>query len=222
MGQSKILVRCFSSIPKFRPLKIHNFENTSNHTTAPSPSYFEAETKVINLLNRRPIPPPFVFNLILLSVVKNKDFNSTLKIGQKFLLHRRLFDSHTLHIFMNCCCSVNQVQNAYSLVSLLIKCGFELGTIIFNTLLKGLVLEGRVFEAFQLSELMRNQGIFMSEVSYAILIRGLCDSNQVGSVLFLLNRIIKNEFPDIYPNVVIFGTVIASLFKYERYEMAFH
>jgi len=123
---------------------------------------------------------------------------------------------------MNCCCSVNQVHNAYSLVSLLIKCGFELGTDTFNTLLKGLVLEGRVFEAFQLSELMRNQGFFMSEVSYEILIRGLCDSNKVDSALFLQNRIINNEFSDIYPNVVMFGTIIASLCKYERYEMAFH
>lgn len=108
----------------------------------------------MNLLNRRPIPPPYDFNQILYSLVKNHDFKSAMKIGHKFLLHRRLFDSHTLHVFMNCCCSVNEVKNAYSLVSLLIKCGFELRPFTFNTLLKGLILEGRISEAFQLSELM--------------------------------------------------------------------
>lgn len=89
VGQSKIL-RCFS-IPKFRPLTIPKFEKnpkfekSSTHTIAPSPSYLETETKAKNLLNRRPIPPTYEFNQILHSVAKNKDFNSALKIGQKFL-----------------------------------------------------------------------------------------------------------------------------------------
>ncbi|KAL0836895.1 hypothetical protein Bca101_088785 [Brassica carinata] len=92
----------------------------------------------------------FLFGL----VAKTKQHDLVLHLRKQMELEGIAYDLYTLNITINCFCRLR-----------CLKLGYEPDTVTFNTLLNGLCLEGRVFEAVELVDYL---------ITLNTLVNGLC------------------------------------------------
>ncbi|CAH2080435.1 unnamed protein product [Thlaspi arvense] len=89
--------------------------------------------------------------------------------------------------------------------------GYSASVVTFNTLMNGLILEDRTFEAIELfKKLTKTREIVPDSVTYGIIINGLCRTGNVDRAVRLLRVM---EETNCKPSVLIYNTVIDNLCK---------
>jgi pentatricopeptide repeat protein len=80
----------------------------------------------------------------------------------------------TLGVLINCFCHLNRVDFSFSILTRILKLGFQLNCIILNTLVKGLCLQSKLAETMKLVNIMEKIGYKPDAVTYRTIMNGLC------------------------------------------------
>uniref|UniRef100_A0A251UEP8 Putative pentatricopeptide repeat protein n=1 Tax=Helianthus annuus TaxID=4232 RepID=A0A251UEP8_HELAN len=104
-------------------------------------------------------------------IVKMKQYSTALSLFKRVNMMGIPTDLYAINISINCHCRLNQVPYGFALLATLFKQGYSHNQVTYNTLINGLVLADRVFEAVELFK--------------KLLIEKLCDPDQFmyGSVI---------------------------------------
>ncbi|KAJ0772027.1 putative tetratricopeptide-like helical domain superfamily [Helianthus annuus] len=118
---------------------------------------------------------------------------------------------YTINISINCHCRLNQVAYGFALLATIFKQGFPPNLTTYNTLIHGLVLADRVFEAVELfKKLLREKVCEPNQIMFGTVINGLRKVGHTSKALELLNFM---EAGSCKPCVEQYSTVIDSLCK---------
>lgn len=126
--------------------------------SAPSPGgprsetsvIFQASTSLLLLLKMRPLPPVDRFNRVLVAFVEMKEYFVSISLFKDMCVFAIPVDVGTNSIIINCFCHLNEVDYGFSLLGGIIKRGFFPDVITYNTLLRGLISQGKSVEAERL------------------------------------------------------------------------
>ncbi|KAL8498802.1 hypothetical protein ACS0TY_021943 [Phlomoides rotata] len=158
-----------------------------------------------------PLPSVVDFNKLLGALVKMKHHSAALHLFDRMLERDAPVDLCTFNIAIDCFCHVNHVDFAFAILGNLVKRGIRPGVVTFSTLIKGLFLEGKVAEAQKLFlKLLREKICDLNEVTYLILINGLC---KAGHTLRARDLLLILEKGRCKPDIKAYNTVIDSLCK---------
>jgi pentatricopeptide repeat protein len=80
----------------------------------------------------------------------------------------------TLEVLINCFCHLNRVDFSFSILTRILKLGFQPNCIILNTLVKGLCLQGKLAKTMKLVNIMEKIGYKPDAVTYGTIMNGLC------------------------------------------------
>ncbi|XP_019158037.1 PREDICTED: putative pentatricopeptide repeat-containing protein At1g12700, mitochondrial [Ipomoea nil] len=120
-------------------------------------------------------------------------------------------DVYTINIVMGVYCRSSRVDCGFCVLGVVFKCGFEFDVVTFTTLIKGLVLDNNIVEAVGLfKKLVRENVCKVDQITYGVLINGLCKAGHTQNALDLLT-VMQEEGPK--PNTIVYNTVIDSLCK---------
>lgn len=86
--------------------------------------------------------------------------------------------------------------------------GYQPNTVFLNTLLLGLCINDEVMKAFHFHNDLIMKGFKMNQVSYGVLINGLCKVGEYGAYVRILRQI---ESQLVTPNAVMYNTSIDGL-----------
>ncbi|KAL3850015.1 hypothetical protein ACJIZ3_011897 [Penstemon smallii] len=164
-----------------------------------------------DMLRRRPLPYVIHFNKSLTSVVKMKQYSIALLLFDEMRQLGVPAHDYTMNIAINCYCLLNRVDFGFSILCNFFKCGIQPNVTTFNTLIKGLFLEDRVFEAEKLfKKLLRERLCEPNEITFLIVVNGLC---KAGHTLTAFDLVMLLEKGRSKPNVRVYTTLIDSLCK---------
>ncbi|KAH6758015.1 hypothetical protein C2S52_023096 [Perilla frutescens var. hirtella] len=153
---------------------------------------------------RDPIPSVVDFTKLLSSVVKMKQCSVALSLFDEMLQRNAPVNHYTLAIDIDCFCRLKRVGYGFAIMGIQIKYGYEPPNVItFNNLIKGLFLVVKVY-----SKLLREKLCEPNEVTYLIVINGLCKASHTLPALDLLGFLEKESYN---PNLKVYTTVIDSL-----------
>ncbi|KAI3704976.1 hypothetical protein L1987_75206 [Smallanthus sonchifolius] len=99
------------------------------------------------MLQRQPPPSIFQFTKLITLIVNMKQYSTALILIKQMRLIGIPASIYTMNISINCHCRLNQVTYAFALLATIFKQSHPPDFTTYNTLLNGLVLADRVFEA---------------------------------------------------------------------------
>ncbi|MFS7958375.1 putative tetratricopeptide-like helical domain superfamily [Helianthus anomalus] len=139
------------------------------------------------MLQRQPPPNIIQFNQLITLVVKMKHYSTALSLFKQMRLMGVPSDLYTMTISINCHCRLNQVTYGFALLATIFKQGHPPSLATYTTLIHGLVLADRVFEAVELfKKLLRDKLCEPNQVMYGTVINGLCKVGHTNKALELL------------------------------------
>ncbi|KAJ0909551.1 putative tetratricopeptide-like helical domain superfamily [Helianthus annuus] len=163
------------------------------------------------MLQRQPPPSIFQFNQLTNLFVKMKHYSTALSLFKQMRFMGIPSDLYTMTISINCHCRLNQVTYGFALLATIFKQGHPPSLATYTTLIHGLVLADKVFEAVELfKKLLRDKLCEPNHVMYGTVINGLCKVGHTTKALELLTFI---ESGSCKPCVHHYNTVIDSLCK---------
>ncbi|KAM0069088.1 putative tetratricopeptide-like helical domain superfamily [Helianthus debilis subsp. tardiflorus] len=163
------------------------------------------------MLQRQPPPSIFQFTQLMSVIVKMKQYSTALKLFKQMRLMDVPVSILTMNISINCYCRLNQVAYGFALLATLFKRGYSPSLATYSTLINGLVLADRVFEAVELfKKLLREKVCEPDQVMYGSVINGLCKVGHTSKALELLTFM---ESGSCKPCVEQYSVVIDSLCK---------
>ncbi|KAL8495354.1 hypothetical protein ACS0TY_019494 [Phlomoides rotata] len=159
----------------------------------------------------KPLPSAFDFTKFLGALVKMKQHSVALHLFVKMLERDAPVDLYTINTAIDCFCHVNRADFAFAVLGSLVKRGVRPSVVTFNTLIKGLFLQGKVAEAQKLFlKLLREKICELNEVTYLIVINDLCKAGHTLRARDLLMILEKGRCK---PDIKAYSTVIDSLCK---------
>nr|AYM00875.1 pentatricopeptide repeat protein [Salvia miltiorrhiza] len=191
--------RHFSSYPRF------DFESIRKPD--------DAVTLFRDMLRTDPLPSVILFTKLLSAVVKMKQYSLVLHLFDEMLQRNAPVDHYILSIAIDCYCRMKRPDFGFAILGIFFKRGYEPTVVTFNTLIKGLLLVGRIPEAAKvLWKLSVYQLCEPDERTYNIMINGVCKA--VGSLeaIDLLCSLEKGK-GICKPNVYAYSAVIDGLCK---------
>ncbi|KAL3726887.1 hypothetical protein ACJRO7_031740 [Eucalyptus globulus] len=117
-----------------------------------------------------------------------------LELYRKMKLSGVVPSVHTCNLMINVLCKGGDVNRAFELV------------VTFNTLIRGLHRDSRVWEAERLVDLMKRSGINPDVITYNTLIRGFCNCGKWDKAFSLFDQLKSNGHS---PSLVTYNTLIA-------------
>ncbi|GJT69543.1 putative tetratricopeptide-like helical domain-containing protein [Tanacetum coccineum] len=109
------------------------------------------------MLHRNPPPCIIEFNKLITPIVKMKHYTTSLNLYKKISLVGIPQDLYAMNISINCYSRLKQVNYSFALLATIFKLGHPPDSATYATLINGLVLADRVFEAVELfKKLIRN------------------------------------------------------------------
>ncbi|KAJ0729910.1 putative tetratricopeptide-like helical domain superfamily [Helianthus annuus] len=163
------------------------------------------------MLQRQPPPSIVQFNKLMTLIVKMKHYSTALSLFKQMRLMGVPVSIPTMSISINCHCRLNQVAYGFALLATIFKQGHPPDLATYNTLIHGLVLADRVYEAVELfKKLLREKVCEPNQVMYGTVINGLCKVGHTTKAFELLRYM---ESGSCKPDVVQYNTVIDSLCK---------
>lgn len=115
---------------------------------------------------------------------------------------------YTLNIAIDCFCRLKRPGFGFAVLGIFFKRGCEPTVVTFNTLIKGLMLVGKIEEAAQLlGKLLAEKLCVPNERTYSAMINGLCKAGATFKALELLDLLENGNCKlDVYAyNIVIDG-----------------
>ncbi|KAJ0909554.1 putative tetratricopeptide-like helical domain superfamily [Helianthus annuus] len=138
------------------------------------------------MLQRQPPPPIFQFTQLISLIVKEKQYSTALILLKQMKLMGIPANIYTINISINCHCRLNQVAYGFALLATILKQGHPPSLATYTTLIHGLVLADRVFEAVELfKKLLREKVCEPDQVMYGSVINGLCKVGHTSKALEL-------------------------------------
>ncbi|MED6167329.1 hypothetical protein PIB30_001752 [Stylosanthes scabra] len=191
---------CFFSHSPF-PVAINN--NNRNNVD-------DAVASFVTLLNKHHLPSVVEFNKILGSLVKLKQYPTSVSLFRQMDFRAITPDLVTLNILINCFCHLGLMDSAFSALAKIIKLGHDLNVITLNTLMKGFCINNKVKEALEFHDKVKSMGFQFDEVTYGILINGICKIGRTRAAIEFLQKLEKHP---VKPDVITYNTVIDGLCK---------
>ncbi|KAJ0906266.1 putative tetratricopeptide-like helical domain superfamily [Helianthus annuus] len=163
------------------------------------------------MLQRQRPPSIIQINQLMTLIVKMKQYSTALSLFKRVNMMGIPTDLYAINISINCHCRLNQVPYGFALLATLFKQGYSPNQATYNTLINGLVLADRVFEAVELfKKLLREKVCEPNQVMYGTVINGLCKVGHTSKALELLRFM---ESGSCKPGVAQYSAVIDSLCK---------
>ncbi|KAJ9556681.1 hypothetical protein OSB04_011295 [Centaurea solstitialis] len=162
------------------------------------------------MTQRQPLPSVVKFNQLLTAVAKMKHYSCSIHLFKQ-MTAIGVPVPFTTTIVIKCFCQMSCTREGFAIVGYGFKHGVLPNVITFNTLLNGLVLEDRVFEAERLFKKLIKERLCEPDVStYTTMIKGLCKFGINDTAIALL--ILMDE-RGCKPDVMTYSTIIDSLCK---------
>ncbi|KAJ0558652.1 putative tetratricopeptide-like helical domain superfamily [Helianthus annuus] len=181
--------------------------------TAGSTKVDDALQMFDEMLQRQPPPSIFQFTKLINGIVKMKQYSTALSLFKKVNLMGIPTDLYAINISINCHCQLNQVAYGFALLATIFKQGYSPDQATYNTLINGLVLADRVFEAVELfKKLLREKVCEPDQIMYGTVINGLCKVGDTSKALELL-RFMESVSCKCKPYAEHYNAVIDSLCK---------
>ncbi|KAJ0909576.1 putative tetratricopeptide-like helical domain superfamily [Helianthus annuus] len=163
------------------------------------------------MLLRQPPPSIIQFTQLISVIVKKKQYSTALILLDQMKLMGIPSNIYTINISINCHCRLNQVAYGFALLATIFKQGHPPSLATYTTLIHGLVLADRVFEAVELfKKLLRGKLCEPNHIMYGIIFNGLCKVGHTSKALELLRFM---ESGSCKPGVEQYSVVIDSLCK---------
>ena len=148
-----------------------------------------------SMIQSRPLPTGIDFNRLFSGIARTKQYDLVLALCNQMELNGISHDLYTLSIVINCFCRCRKLGFAFSAMGKIFKLGYEPNTITFNTLLNGLCLEGRVFEAVELVDCMVLSQHVPDLITLNTLVNGLCLQDGLSEAMSLIDRMVDSVYP---------------------------
>nr|AYM01009.1 pentatricopeptide repeat protein [Salvia miltiorrhiza] len=133
------------------------------------------------MVRTQPLPYASVFSKLLITVVKMKQYSLALHLIDEMLQRHVPVNHYTLNIAIDCYCRQKIPDFGFAILGIFFKRGYEPTVVTFNTLIKGLLLVGRIPEAAKvLWKVLVYQLCEPDEHMYSTTINGICKA--VGSL----------------------------------------
>ncbi|CAN6902071.1 unnamed protein product [Brassica oleracea] len=145
-------------------------------------SLYNEDGSLESVIQSRPLPTGIDFNRLFSGIARTKQME----------LNGISHDLYMLGIVINCFCRCRKLGFAFSAMGKIFKLGYEPNTVTFNTLLNGLCLEGRVFEAVELVDCMVLTQHVPDLITLNTLVNGLCLQDGLSEAMSLIDRMVAN------------------------------
>ncbi|XP_012832969.1 PREDICTED: putative pentatricopeptide repeat-containing protein At1g12700, mitochondrial [Erythranthe guttata] len=163
------------------------------------------------MMRVRPQPSVFELTKQLQVIVKMKQYSVALKLFDEMRQWGAPVNVYTMNILINCCCHLRGVDFSFAVFGSFLKHGYEPNVTTFNTLLKGLFLDGNVAEAEKLfKKILTLKLCELDDVTILTVIDGLCKAGRVHTARDLLLLLEKTIYK---PSVKAYSAVIDCLCK---------
>ncbi|XP_057780956.1 putative pentatricopeptide repeat-containing protein At1g12700, mitochondrial [Salvia miltiorrhiza] len=165
------------------------------------------------MMRTEPLPYVTVFNKLLSVVVKMQQNTLALHLFDEMLQRDVPINHYTLNIAIDCYCRQKRPDFGFAILGIFFKRGYDPTVVTFTTLIKGLLLVGRVPEAAKvLKKLLVFRLCEPNERTYNTMINGVCKA--VGSLHALeLLCLLEKEMGICKPDVYSYTAVIDRLCK---------
>ncbi|GAA0147343.1 hypothetical protein LIER_07067 [Lithospermum erythrorhizon] len=185
-------------------LLVRSFENAGKLNFAKEVLIWEAE-----LSNERGgVVSPFVYNILLNSLVKTNQVKGAIDFFKDHILRLRSFSLSTssFNIVIIGLCSTGKVDKAMEFFGFMKSLGCFPDTVTYNALINGFCKIGDVERARELIKEMQLQGgVSPNVVTYTSIISGCCKSHKMDEAVNLLDEMIGLG---IRPNLFTFNVLI--------------
>lgn len=158
-------------------------------------------------------PPPTVihFTQLLTALVKMKHYSLVLSLFRDMRNLSIPVNIVTFSTAINCCCHMNRLDYAFSLLGMIIKCGFTPNDFTYTIIIRGLISRDEAVEAESLfKKLVRFKDIQHNVVTYNTIIDGLCKKGHTYMAITLFKYMQRKGCK---PNIVTYSILIDSLCK---------
>ncbi|XP_038693107.1 pentatricopeptide repeat-containing protein At1g62670, mitochondrial-like [Tripterygium wilfordii] len=155
------------------------------------------------------LPGVFVWNVIVDRICKEGDLEQALKLIYEMQDQGILPNSRTYHAIIKRLCDEKMSEKALALISFMVKFG-SLHINCFNTMINGLVKQSLPREAWKACKGMLGLGISLDIVTYTVLIKLFCRTNEMEKAWFLFAGMKKRG---LMPDVVTYTTMMAGYRK---------
>ncbi|PWA77828.1 tetratricopeptide-like helical domain-containing protein [Artemisia annua] len=204
-------------------IRISPFSASFHSQSSPKPfivTNLNDALKVFDEMSQaHPLPSVVEFTQLLNDITKMKHFSSSIRLFNRMCALGVPVNEYTMSIVINCCCHLHRSNDAFAVLGSCFKRDIVPNTAIFNTLLNGLVVEGRIREAERLLvKVITNKLCEPNVVMYSTMIKGLCKTRDYVQAVGLLKLMDKSGCK---PNVVAYSTVIDSMCKHKMIDDAF-
>ncbi|GJV70513.1 putative tetratricopeptide-like helical domain superfamily protein [Tanacetum coccineum] len=159
------------------------------------------------------------FTQLLNDDTKMKHFSSSIRLFNRMCALGVPVDEYTMSIVINCCCHLYRSNDAFSVLGSCFKRNIIPNVPIFNTLLNGLVVEGRTREAERLfAKVITNKLCEPNVVMYNTMIKRHCKTHDYVAANDLLKLMDESGCK---PDVFAYNTIIDSMCKHKMIDDAF-
>ncbi|KAL8096589.1 hypothetical protein AgCh_037523 [Apium graveolens] len=163
------------------------------------------------MLKMKPLLPAMQFSQLLAGLVRMKEYSVGVSMFRDMCVLCVPVNICTYNTVINCCCHLNRLDYAFSLLGGIIKRGFVPNVVTYSTLIKGLLSQDRPVEAEHLfKKLILFNEVQPNVVTYSIIIDGLCKTSNTLKAVKLFRNMGKKGC---IPNTVTYSTLIDALCK---------
>ncbi|KAJ9557198.1 hypothetical protein OSB04_011812 [Centaurea solstitialis] len=123
----------------------------------------------------------------------------------------------TFNMLVDAFCKEGLVEDATSVMNLMIERGKDPNLVTYNSLIDGYCLRGEIEKAREVFDSMRIRGLIPDVVTYSSLLNGYCKSLKIDEAMHLFHEITEKGMK---PNVVTYSTMLQGLFRVGRCKAA--
>ncbi|GAB2287575.1 hypothetical protein Dimus_021947 [Dionaea muscipula] len=155
-----------------------------------------------------PLPSIDDFNHLLAAIAKMKEYFMVVKLSRYLEISLGVRPNHcSLSILVNCYSHLDCLDLGLSLMGKMMKLGWEPDGVTYNTLLNGLIANGRWRQMAELVDKIMVDGFSPDLVTYGTLVKWLCRRGEVADVIYLIPKM------DGRLDVVIYSMILDGLCK---------
>ncbi|KAE8660949.1 hypothetical protein F3Y22_tig00116944pilonHSYRG00167 [Hibiscus syriacus] len=173
----------------------------------------------ISMISVRPLLSIVSFSHLLGTLSKIKHHALVVSMCKQMMGCRELqVDILAANIWIRCLCNLKKVDLGFSVCAIIIKLGLQPDPYTMSALLLGLIDEGKIKEAMELFWKILNNCYPCNQYTYAIIIRGLCNSgNSRFAVVLLIEMYVNGSFE---PDAICYSTIIDGFCKEKQMNKA--
>ncbi|KAF5189138.1 Pentatricopeptide (PPR) repeat protein, partial [Thalictrum thalictroides] len=170
------------------------------------------------LIQKRSFASVIPFNQILTTIAKLKNphhHKTVISLFKTMNSYGIQPDIYTFNILINSYCLLGRVDLGFVVLGYIHRHGLEPNSATtFNTLLKGLFMEGKTTQALNLFNNILANGCLLDQVTFGVMINGLCKTTNADVALKFMRDLEKQNH--LKPDVQMYSVIIDTLCKETR------